>query len=73
ILKSGAGYVPLDPAYPAERLAHMLSDSAPRVVLSGVVMQAEIAGGWEQVRATIEPDVPVLDLHAPSWRAYSNE
>ncbi|MBD1229590.1 AMP-binding protein, partial [Xenorhabdus griffiniae] len=29
ILKAGAGYVPLDPEYPAERLAYQLSDSKP--------------------------------------------
>ncbi|SFV14416.1 condensation domain-containing protein, partial [Pseudoduganella namucuonensis] len=28
ILKAGAAYVPLDPAYPAARLAHMLADAA---------------------------------------------
>ncbi|WVV46932.1 AMP-binding protein [Pseudomonas sp. NA13] len=28
ILKSGAGYVPLDPASPAERIAYMLEDSS---------------------------------------------
>ncbi|WP_201016842.1 AMP-binding protein, partial [Pseudomonas cichorii] len=33
ILKSGAGYVPMDPAYPAERLAYLLQDSAPVAVL----------------------------------------
>jgi amino acid adenylation domain-containing protein len=33
-LKSGAGYVPLDPMYPADRLAFMLSDSSPTVVLT---------------------------------------
>ncbi|WP_438826902.1 non-ribosomal peptide synthase/polyketide synthase [Pseudomonas syringae] len=33
ILKAGAGYVPLDPAYPAERLAYMLLDSTPAAVL----------------------------------------
>ncbi len=33
ILKSGAGYVPLDPAYPLERLAFMLADSGARLVL----------------------------------------
>ncbi|MGS0744265.1 non-ribosomal peptide synthetase, partial [Glaciimonas sp. GG7] len=73
VLKAGAGYVPLDPGYPAERLMHMLADSAPRVVLSGVLMQAGIADGWEQARTTIAPDVPVLDLHAPSWGAYPTE
>ncbi|MBI6806886.1 non-ribosomal peptide synthetase, partial [Pseudomonas syringae] len=34
ILKSGAGYVPLDPAYPLERLAYTLGDSAPVALLS---------------------------------------
>ncbi|WP_211445288.1 non-ribosomal peptide synthetase, partial [Collimonas humicola] len=66
VLKAGAAYVPLDPAYPADRLAHMLSDSAPRVVLT----QAGIAGGWQQVRASIAPELPLLDLQAPSWAAY---
>jgi len=33
ILKAGAAYVPIDPAYPKERIAHMLSDSeAPLLV-----------------------------------------
>ncbi|RSZ55173.1 amino acid adenylation domain-containing protein, partial [Massilia atriviolacea] len=41
ILKAGAGYVPLDPAYPAERLAFMLEDSAPVVLLT----QASMADG----------------------------
>ena len=34
ILKAGAAYVPLDPAYPAERLALMLDDAEPAVVLT---------------------------------------
>ncbi|GJE19301.1 Linear gramicidin synthase subunit B [Methylobacterium marchantiae] len=34
ILKSGAGYVPLDPSYPADRLGFMLADCGARHVLA---------------------------------------
>ena len=34
ILKAGAAYVPLDPDHPADRLAHILSDSGAPVVLT---------------------------------------
>ncbi|MDD1013905.1 non-ribosomal peptide synthetase [Pseudomonas rubra] len=34
VLKSGAAYVPIDPAQPRERLAYLLDDSAPQVVLT---------------------------------------
>jgi pristinamycin I synthase-3/4 len=33
VLKTGAAYLPLDPGYPAERLAFMLADARPRLVL----------------------------------------
>ena len=33
VLKAGAAYVPLDPGYPRDRLAFMISDSRPQVVL----------------------------------------
>jgi amino acid adenylation domain-containing protein len=35
VLKSGGAYLPLDPAYPAERLAFMLEDSGACVVIAG--------------------------------------
>ncbi|MGW5720133.1 amino acid adenylation domain-containing protein [Amycolatopsis sp. NPDC003865] len=34
VLKTGAAYLPLDPGYPAERLAFMLEDSAPALVVA---------------------------------------
>ncbi|WP_086956409.1 non-ribosomal peptide synthetase, partial [Xenorhabdus innexi] len=34
VLKAGGVYVPLEPSYPGDRLAYMLSDAAPLVVLA---------------------------------------
>ncbi|MGW0366578.1 amino acid adenylation domain-containing protein [Streptomyces sp. NPDC002990] len=34
IMKSGAAYVPLDPAYPVDRLAYMLEDSGARLLVT---------------------------------------
>ncbi|HKE48127.1 MAG TPA: amino acid adenylation domain-containing protein [Rhodanobacteraceae bacterium] len=34
VMKSGAAYVPLDPEFPAERLAHMVADSGLKLVLT---------------------------------------
>ena len=34
ILKSGGAYVPMDPAYPSDRIAHMIADSGLKVLLT---------------------------------------
>jgi amino acid adenylation domain-containing protein len=53
IQKSGAAYVPLDPGFPAERLAYMLQDSGASLLLTG----GDAAAGIER------PDhVTILDL-----------
>lgn len=42
ILKSGAAYVPLDPEYPTDRLAHVLSDSNPSLLLTYQGLQEKL-------------------------------
>lgn len=59
ILKSGAAYVPLDPSYPAERLAYMLHDCAP----VALVVQASV------LSLLPAPDMPVLRLDDADGRA----
>jgi amino acid adenylation domain-containing protein len=44
VTKAGAAYVPLDPAYPQARLAHMLSDARPPVVLTQARLASRVEG-----------------------------
>ncbi|KOU25820.1 hypothetical protein ADK52_11125, partial [Streptomyces sp. WM6372] len=34
VLKSGSGYVPVDPEYPVDRIAYMLADAEPVLVIT---------------------------------------
>ena len=69
VLKAGAGYVPLDPSYPPDRLRFMLADSAPVAVLTnGAVSEA--------VRESLDfSGVRVVDLQADAarWAGQSGE
>ncbi|QJI28340.1 amino acid adenylation domain-containing protein [Pseudomonas sp. ADAK18] len=58
ILKAGGGYVPLDPAYPLDRLAYMLQDSAPVAVLVQGATRALLG----------EVNVPVVNLDHNTWQ-----
>ena len=49
ILKAGGAYVPLDPAYPPARIAYMLEDAGPTVVLT----QARLIETLPQTQARI--------------------
>ncbi|MGF6233855.1 amino acid adenylation domain-containing protein [Inquilinus ginsengisoli] len=42
ILKAGAAYLPLDPDYPAERLAFMVADAAPLCVITTAALAARL-------------------------------
>src|SRR6202044_469506 len=44
VLKSGAGYVPVDPAYPADRIGFMLAESGPAAVLTTAAVAASLPG-----------------------------
>ncbi|MEV6599790.1 amino acid adenylation domain-containing protein [Actinoplanes sp. NPDC051346] len=44
VAKAGAAYLPIDPAYPAARIAHMLADGRPVVVLATAATAALLPG-----------------------------
>ncbi|WP_128430369.1 non-ribosomal peptide synthetase [Streptomyces cyaneus] len=59
ILKSGAGYVPLDPAYPGDRLAYMLSDSGAELLVTHRGLQKQFPG-VEATVVDLDSDWPAI-------------
>ncbi len=62
ILKAGAAYLPLDPNYPAERLAFMLEDSGIAVLLtqSAVLPRLPVAAGSDIRAVCLDTDWPKI-------------
>ncbi|GAA1479921.1 hypothetical protein GCM10009624_03610 [Gordonia sinesedis] len=54
IIRSGAAYVPIDPTYPADRIAHMLADSGARLAVTTT-----------QFADTLPGDIPTLRIDDP--------
>ncbi len=65
ILAAGAAYVPLDPAYPAERLAFMVEDAAVGVLLTHGAAARALPPHGAAVAAVIELDLAALLADAP--------
>ncbi len=58
VLRAGGAYLPLDPAYPADRLAYMLADSGARVVLTQASLSGLFGGFGGEVVALDGPPLP---------------
>ncbi|WEV24181.1 amino acid adenylation domain-containing protein [Streptomyces sp. 71268] len=64
VVRSGAGYVPVDPDYPADRIGHMLRDAAPVAVVSdphavgAACATAMAAGPWPVLTPEPTPGAP---------------
>ncbi|NTW01846.1 MAG: amino acid adenylation domain-containing protein, partial [Oscillochloris sp.] len=42
VLKAGGAYIPVDPAYPADRISFMLADAQPAVLLTTMALQTSL-------------------------------
>ncbi|SFH03155.1 Non-ribosomal peptide synthetase component F, partial [Duganella sp. CF458] len=65
IMKAGAGYVPLDPVYPDDRLAFMLGDCAPRVVLADSALASRLDVGAASLML-LDDDFCAQPAHNPA-------
>jgi len=82
ILASGAAYLPLDPAYPAERLAFMLADSGARLLVcqehllprlpvpDGTMTVVALGRAEERARIAVQPTAPPLPSPGSGDLAY---
>jgi amino acid adenylation domain-containing protein len=82
ILKAGAAYVPMDPAYPEERLRFMQQNAGVAIMLTQQNHRAKMHGDirvvyleqdWQQI-ATCSPDnpVPVATLDNLAYMIYTS-
>ncbi|MGH9154156.1 MAG: amino acid adenylation domain-containing protein, partial [Acidimicrobiales bacterium] len=62
ILKAGGACLPLDPAYPEARLAHMLDDASPPVVVTTAPLAARLPP-HRGADVRLDEDGPALERH----------
>jgi amino acid adenylation domain-containing protein len=76
ILKAGGAYLPLDPAYPQDRLAYMLDDARVRVLLTVAQDEGPKAQGAGRMHPAVVPLSSfvgqVVDLRA-DWPAIARQ
>src|SRR5262249_9211147 len=58
VLKAGGAYLPLDPSYPAERLAAMIEDAAPVLCLDEAMESAISPTSADLPPSTVAPENP---------------
>ncbi|MFD0185305.1 amino acid adenylation domain-containing protein, partial [Streptomyces sp. NPDC127133] len=66
VAKSGAAYVPLDPDFPADRVAYMIEDSRPVLVVD----EAWLAGARTEDHAP--DDLAPVSPHSPAYVIYTS-
>ncbi|MEU6066690.1 amino acid adenylation domain-containing protein [Streptomyces sp. NPDC047082] len=62
VVKAGAAFVPVDPAYPAERVAYVLEDARPELVVCSSATAGVLPGGEGPERLVIDDPVVAARL-----------
>ncbi|WP_446678609.1 amino acid adenylation domain-containing protein, partial [Actinoplanes nipponensis] len=71
VLKAGAGYLPLDPSYPPDRVAAVLADAEPVLVIDDPAVLADSAGRPATPVTDAERSAPLLPQH-PAYVIYTS-
>jgi amino acid adenylation domain-containing protein len=83
VMKAGAGYVPIDPAYPKQRIEFMLRDSGAKVLMAQYGLRVRLPENAGRIvfidrdrdeilaENRLDPSVP-LDCHSPAYAIYTS-
>ncbi|WP_405783771.1 amino acid adenylation domain-containing protein [Streptomyces sp. NBC_00859] len=63
ILKSGAAYVPVDPSYPADRIAYMREDSRPVTTVTPDVLAESLTYSAAHLDVVVSPGQPAYVIY----------
>ncbi|MER8105695.1 amino acid adenylation domain-containing protein, partial [Kitasatospora sp. NPDC094016] len=75
VLKAGAAYLPVDPSYPASRIAYMLEDACPALVIDDPALVAKASEASEVSAVSAWPDSDpktALDARHPAYVIYTS-
>ncbi|MEK6795423.1 MAG: Pls/PosA family non-ribosomal peptide synthetase [Spirochaetota bacterium] len=67
VLRTGASYVPLDPEYPADRIAFVLDDSRAKCIVTAAEFRGMLSGKTPAI--CIDDDEAAIRGHEPLFRA----
>ncbi len=60
ILKAGAGYVPIDPAYPYDRVQHIIGDASIRVIVSESDLKNQYPPGFSGTLVSLDEEAETI-------------
>ncbi|MFD3586804.1 non-ribosomal peptide synthase/polyketide synthase [Streptomyces sp. NPDC058683] len=66
VLKAGAAYLPVDPAYPQARIAYMLADARPALMVDDPALVTEVSA-WPETDPVV-----ALDVRHPAYVIYTS-